>query len=404
MAVFQYSALAADGERVSGSRRARTLGQARREIASRGLHSVRITERSSRWNAALTTERVARHRLQILLRQLAIFVTSGIPILDGLTLLADETDDHIARRALLRVIDDVRSGVPLAVALGARSELLAPHHIAVVKAAEATGQLGDALYDVERDIAREVETRAVVRSAATYPIVVLAVALVTVGILAVVVLPRFEALFDDLDAQPPVITRALLTGVRTATTLPLHAWVLAALATSFTLIAVSRPAAAPLRHRALLAMPAIGGLVRSAAEERVCRVLAVSLRTGVSLPLAVASAAEATGNVVLRRRLVVAHGRILAGWGLSRSLADLDLLSPAVQQMVSVGESTGTLTRQLEVTARHLADDLRRRIAAVTALLEPIMIVTVGGIVGFVAIALVSAMYGLIGELGATSP
>lgn len=404
MAVFTYSALAADGQRVSGSRRARTLGQARRDIASQGLHSLRIAERHSRWNTAITNERVARRHLQMLLRQLAIIVTSGIPILDGLTLLADETDDRIARRALLRIIDDVRSGVSLATALGDRRELLAPHHIAVVRAAEATGRLDEALSDVERDIARDVETRAAVRSAATYPIVVLALALVTVGVLAVVVLPRFETLFDDLDAEPPALTRALLTGVRTVSTLPLAAWGVAAVAVSVAVVAISRPVAAALRHRALLATPLVGRLVRSAAEERMCRVLAVSLRTGVPLPLAVASAGEATRNVVLRRRLAVAHGRILAGWGLSRALADLDLLSPAVQQMVSVGESTGTLTRQLDVTARHLADDLRRRIATVTALLEPIMIVTVGGIVGLVAVALVSAMYGLIGELGASPP
>lgn len=404
MTTFSYRASTPDGHRVTGTRRARTLGDARREIASRGLHSVDLEERRRWWNTSITRERIATSRLHHLLRQLSVFVRGGVPIIDALQVLRDETDDRVVRRSLGSVLDDIRAGASLAAALARRPELLRPHHLGVVRAAEDSGRLADALADVETDLVRELEMRRSLRSAAAYPAIVVTLAAVTVGVLTVVVMPRFELLFDDLDADLPPATRILLDASRVLGSLPAPGWigVLAVIAT-IAVVSASRPMR-PLRHRIVLRTPGIGGFVRLAALERMCRVMSSSVRSGVPLPSAVAAATDAVGNVVLRDRIRRAQERILAGQGLSRAFADVDVLTPAVRQMIAVGESTGTVASQLELAGEHIHDELHRRLASATSLIEPALIVAVGIVVGFVAIALVSAMYGLIGDMRSDIP
>lgn len=400
MPVFTYSGLSASGDTVSGSERARTLGEARRRITARGFHSVQIGERTRRWNKAVTPERIGRERVRQLLQQLAVFVRAGLPLLDALQILADETDDRLVRGTVLELIEDLRAGKSLASAIARHSELLLPHHIGMIRAAEASGHLGVALVDIEHDIARALEMRSAIRSSATYPLVVLSLACVTVAILAVVVLPRFRTLFDDLSADPPLATRLLLGVLGGLVSIPIIIWAALLAATATVVVVGLRPRARPTRDRLLLSAPIIGTVARLSTLERLCRVLSISLRSGVPLPDALVVSGEAVGNVTVQRRIAVARERVLAGQGLAQALGEQDVLTPALRQMIAVGEATGTVVDQLELAAEHLHDDVTRRITKLTSLLEPAMIVIVGLVVGFVAIALVSAMYGVIGDIG----
>lgn len=404
MPVFTYTASSPNGGAVSGSERARTLGEARRRVSARGFHSVLIRERTRRWNVAVTAERIGRERVRQLLQQLTVFVRAGLPLLDALGILADETDDRLVRRTVLELMEDLRSGTSLASAMAGHPELLLPHHIGMIRAAEASGHLGVALADIEHDIARSLEMRSAIRSSATYPLVVLSLACITVVVLAVVVLPRFRTLFDDLSTDPPLVTRLLLGALDGLLSIPVSVWA-AALSVIATLVVLGlRPGARGTRDRFLLHAPIVGTVARLSTLERLCRVLSISLRSGVTLPDALVVSGEAVGNVVVQRRIAVARERVLAGQGLAQTLGDLDVVTPAIRQMIAVGEATGTVVHQLELAAQHLQDHVTRRITRLTSLLEPAMILIVGLVVGFVAIALVSAMYGVIGDIGTDVP
>jgi type IV pilus assembly protein PilC len=149
-------------------------------------------------------------------------------------------------------------------------------------------------------------------------------------------------------------------------------------------------------------LPVIKGIVEYAILERFCRILSAMVRAGVPLPDGLKTTTDATANVVFRERLEIARAEMLEGGGFSRPLMATELFPGAAKQMFKVGEETGTLDEQLEVASIYFDRELESRIKRFTTMFEPIMIVFVGVIVGFVAIALVSAMYGVLGNLKET--
>jgi type IV pilus assembly protein PilC len=153
------------------------------------------------------------------------------------------------------------------------------------------------------------------------------------------------------------------------------------------------------RDRLLLKVPAIGPVMECSAIERFCRILGSMLRAGVSIPEAMVASAEAASNRVYRRALIEARDAMLRGEGLARPLADTGLFPGAAAQMLKVGEESGTLDQQLETAAGYYEGELGYKVKKLTTLFEPAVIVLMGVMVGFVAIALVSAMYGIFNQV-----
>jgi type IV pilus assembly protein PilC len=151
-----------------------------------------------------------------------------------------------------------------------------------------------------------------------------------------------------------------------------------------------------IKDRLVLKMPVVSGIVDYAILERFCRILGAMVRAGVPLPDGLKTTTDATSNSVYKERLEVARAQMLEGKGFSQPLIDTELFPGAAKQMFKVGEETGTLDEQLHVASIYFDRELESRIKKFTALFEPVMIVFVGMIVGFVAVALVSAMYGVL--------
>ena len=156
-------------------------------------------------------------------------------------------------------------------------------------------------------------------------------------------------------------------------------------------------------NRLVLKIPIIKGIVDYSILERFCRILSAMLAAGVPLPDALKTTTDATSNIVYKERLEIAHAQILEGQGFAQPLIDTELFPGAAKQMFKVGEETGTLDQQLAVASIYFDRELESRIKKFTTMFEPLMIVFVGVIVGFVAVALVSAMYGVLGGLKETA-
>ena len=222
-------------------------------------------------------------------------------------------------------------------------------------------------------------------------------ALGTVMVLAGYVLPQFKPLFEELGAELPLPTRMMLFVARFFGDL----WYVTVIAFLLFIGTVAfltmHPTGKELWQRMSLKIPIIGGIVEYAILERFCSVLHTMLKAGVAIPSAMQTTTEAVSNIVYREQLDIARQQMLEGSGFTQPLIDTELFPGAARQMFKVGEETGTLDQQLEVAAEYFNRELEYRIKTFTTLFEPIMILFVGVVVGFVAIALVSAMYGVLG-------
>lgn len=325
---------------------------------------------------------------------LAIFLRAGVPIVDAFHSLQIDAATKSLRQLLASMESALRSGESLGVAVTARPDAFRPLYASLIRAAELTGTLDTALDQVVDHLRRDLAVRSSLKAALRYPTFVVVTAVSAVIVLTVVVLPRFEVLFESLGTDLPWATRALLSftdAVRTG-------WPWAALAG---LVGAAAAAAARATatgraafDRVRLQLPVIGPATRLAALERTCGVLAIVLRTGVPLADGMVVTADAAGNGVFRSGLLQARSAMLQGEGVAGPLADTGLFPTSVRQLLRVGEETGTMERQLDAAAGYVRGQLDESLARATALVEPIVIVLVGLVVGFISLALVSAMYG----------
>jgi len=218
-------------------------------------------------------------------------------------------------------------------------------------------------------------------------------------ILAGYVLPQFKPLFEELGAELPLATRSLLFVSRFFTDLWFITAGVFAVIAGVLIFLFKHPTGRIWKDRLVLKIPVIKGIVDYAILERFCRILSAMLAAGVPLPDGLKTTTDATSNVVYKERLELARAQMLEGQGFSQPLIDTELFPGAARQMFKVGEETGTLDMQLSVASEYFDRELDSRIKRFTTMFEPIMIVFVGLIVGFVAVALVSAMYGVLGGL-----
>jgi type IV pilus assembly protein PilC len=402
MPKFAYAAIDANGTSVEGVTKADTIGAARTMLVEQNLFPVKIEERRGVLDFELTKEKVKKKELMHFTRQLAVFVKAGIPITEALVVISDETEDVALRRALGEIVEDLRNG-GLFSAAAAKHPLVFPnYYLGILQSAELTGRLDESLESLASYLEREIDTRSKVVAALSYPGVVMVLAVFTVAILAGYVLPQFKPLFEELNADLPLPTRIML-GISTLFTdlfyIPLAFIML--LIGGFVWMSKT-PVGRDFRDRLILKLPVIKGIVEYAILERFCRILSAMVRAGVPLPDGLKTTTDATANVVFRERLEIARAEMLEGGGFSRPLMATELFPGAAKQMFKVGEETGTLDEQLEVASIYFDRELESRIKRFTTMFEPIMIVFVGVIVGFVAIALVSAMYGVLGNLKET--
>jgi type IV pilus assembly protein PilC len=346
----------------------------------------------------LFQRKVRKKDLMHFSRQLGVFVRAGVPILDALETMGEEIADKRLKTAVNDMADGLRGGLTFSDAAGRHPEAFPDFYMAVLRSAELTGNLDVVLDQLADYIERDLDARSKVTAALVYPAMTMVMAIVTVVVLTSFVLPRFEKFFKSLHAKLPLPTRMLLN-----TSHWLGQWWWAIALTSAVLIigtmsGLRTPRGQKIKDTIFLKMPLLGLLVRDAVLERFCRILAALVRTGVPLPEALNVATEATNNAVYRAGLATARQEMLRGEGLARPLAATGLFPAAARQMFRVGEDTGTLDDQLGAAAAYFDRELDYRIKNFTAMFEPAVIIGVGLVVGFVALALVSAMYGIFNQ------
>jgi type IV pilus assembly protein PilC len=334
-------------------------------------------------------------------RQIAAFLRAGLPILEAVHAIGTENENSSVRRMMNEIEDGLRSGERFSDCLENFPKVFPPFYRGIVRSAELTGELDTVLARLSGYIQRDLEARRKIKSAMMYPLIVSAMSIVTVLILAIYVLPKFKEFFADLDAKLPLPTRMLM-GLTDF--LGQWWWAIAGglVALVVLYLAITRTSGGKYaRDALLLKIPVVGVTIQFTLVERFCRVLSSMVGAGVNLTEGLAVTTEALRNRVYVRRLGEVSEQILEGQGVAGPLARTGLFPGTATQMLRVGEDTGSLDTQLEVTAEYYETELDYKIAKLTALFEPIVIIVMGLVVGFVAVALVSAMYGIFNQVDA---
>jgi type IV pilus assembly protein PilC len=397
--MYRYNALDEEGKRVRGKEKARSMSAAHLMLVERGLQSIDVKEQKSILKFEITKKTVSRKDIMHFSRQLSVFIEAGVPIMEALEVISEESTDKLLKQALVDMIGELQSGDTFASAAASHPEAFPRYYVAVLESAELTGTLDKVLLELAKYLETDIEARSAVTTALVYPAVVCVMAIVTVVVLAAFVLPKFRTFFASLNAKLPLPTRMLLAA---SGFFSKWWWAVGAviILTIISIVSLRRSTKGRAWLDAvLLKLPVVGALIQAAIVERVCRVLASLVTAGVDLPRAMAVTAEASNNAVYNKGMRDIREQMMEGNGLADPLAETGLFPAAARQMFRVGEETGTLDKQLTTAAVFYHRELEIKIKHFTSLFEPAIIIFMGLIVGFVAVALVSAMYGIYSQV-----
>jgi type IV pilus assembly protein PilC len=399
MPKFSYVATDPSGAQVKGVLEAPSAVRAQNDLLSRNLMRVRVKERKSIGQIEITPKKIKPADLMVFSRQMAAFLRAGIPILDALDMLSQDASNKRLQQLLVEVSDSLRAGTTFADAMAAHADLFPSYYVGILRSAELSGNLDVVLDRLSGYIERDLETTRAIKSALTYPAVIMVMAIATVILLVSYVLPKFKGFFKSFHAKLPLPTRMLISIGDFFGKWGLIILALSVVAILALVVFLQTEAGKRWRDKVLLKIPVLREVIRFAVVERFCRILGAMLQAGVPVPEAMTSALEATNNRVYAENLVVARDATLRGEGISRPIAETHLFPAPAERMLMVGEQSGTLDHQLDAVAQYAEGERAYRLKRLTTLFEPAVIVFMGVIVGFVAIAMVSAMYGIYNQV-----
>ncbi len=332
-------------------------------------------------------------------RQLSSFLEAGIPVLDGLEIVATQTASTPMRNVIIEIRDSIHRGMSFSDAVDAHPEVFPAFYRAMLASAEYTGNLDIVLSQLSAYLERDIAAKRQVKSALTYPIIVLVIAFAAMIVMSVFVLPKFTGLYRSLGATLPLPTRMLMG----FTDFMSSYWlvVLGAVALVVLLFFAVIGGARGKHRRDVLAMkmPLIGNLFLLISLERFCRVLASLSSAGVPLPIAIGLSADSTNNSIFQSQMVAVRETLVRGGGLYEPMVETGLFPIAARQMIQVGERTGMLGNQLGKAASYYEREVSFTMKKATELFQPAVILLVALVVGFVAVAQVAAMYSIFGQI-----
>jgi type IV pilus assembly protein PilC len=395
MAQFKYLAVAADGTKLRATTEAMSADALRNELMGRQLEVKSIREKRSFNKIEITKQKVKRQEVMHFSRQIGAFVRAGIPIVDAIETVREGTTNERFRAILQDIAEQIQTGIPFSEALARHRDVFPTYYIGILRSAEITGQLDVVLDQLSLYLERDLESRQEVKSALTYPAIILVMAIVTVVILVGFVMPRFTSFFKEFDAKLPLPTQLLLDFSDFTQTY----WYAILGGIAFlvigTVMVLRTNWGRRTKDRVFLRSPLIGDIVQYAVIERFCRIISAMMKAGVPLPEAMQAAIEGANNQVYEEGLTKVREQMLEGEGIAGPIIASELFPAAATQMLKVGEETGTLDAQLDSAAAYYARELDYKLKKLTSLAEPMIIIFMGLVVGFVAVALVSAMYGV---------
>lgn len=397
MPQFAYRAKDTNLHIVEGLIEADSESAAISRLGGQGIYPITIAEAGAPAAGAILwrDRRVSKQTLAFTTRQLADLLSGGLPLLSALTLLAKQTEHAGLRRIVEQMVAAVRDGRPLSDAMAEHPRVFPPLYVSMVRAGEVGGQLERSLDRLATLWEQDAELIGRLKSAAAYPLFVLVMAIAMTLFLMSYVIPTLSQVFTESGQALPLPTRIVL-----AISGAIRAWWWLLLLGAAAVVVAVRQWAASLAGRAavdrvFIRLPGLGPLARKIETARLARSLGVLIGQGVPLLSALEVVARNITNLTLREAVLTVQARVREGSSIAAALGATREFPVFVSNMVAVGEESGTVDAALLKVATAYERDVDRTIRTLTTLLEPIMLVVVGGVVMFIVLAMLLPIFQL---------
>jgi type IV pilus assembly protein PilC len=394
-AIYAWEGINRKGRKVSGETSGHNPALVKALLRQQGINPGRVRKKSTGWPGLAPSVKPAE--IALFTRQLATLLKAGIALVQALDIIAEGFDNRHMRSLVRSLKQEIAAGSSLSVALQKQPRYFDELYCNLIAAGEQAGALEALLERVATHLEKSEQLKARIRKAMTYPMTVLAVATLVSAILLIHVVPQFQGLFAGVDAQLPGFTLAVIS----LSEFMQHNWwvLILAAGTGFAGLRKAYRSSTGFRHwldASLLKAPVAGTLLKKSAVARYARTLSTTFAAGVPLVQALDSVAGATGNGLFKQAINRMRHDVSTGTQLNESMAVSGLFPGMAIQMTAIGEESGTLDTMLEKVANHYEADVDNLVDNLTSLMEPLIMVVLGGIVG----ALVLAMYLPIFQLG----
>jgi type IV pilus assembly protein PilC len=404
MPTFAYAGRTRGGETVTGERVADTMDAVvaalrREQVLVTQINPVKEKAAAKTSTSPRRARGVDSKSLAVFTRQFSVMIDAGLPLVQCLEILGTQEDDKNFAYVILATRGDVESGASLADAMKKHPKVFDPLFTNMIAAGEAGGILDTILKRLATYIEKAVKLKGQVKSAMIYPVAVVVIATLVVGVILWKVIPTFANLFAGLGAELPLPTRVVI-GLSNGLVRfgPLLIIAVGAAGYGFKQYYATEKG----RHvvdAVVLKLPILGNLMRKIAVARFCRTLSTLLASGVSILEALDITAKTAGNAIVEDAIQTTRKSIERGETIAQPLKDTAVFPPMVVQMIGVGEATGALDTMLSKIADFYEEEVDVAVAGLLTLMEPLMIALLGGVVGGIVIAMYMPIFSLISKL-----
>jgi type IV pilus assembly protein PilC len=402
MPVYAWVAQTKKGRKLKGEIDAATEAIALSQLKKRNftVKKLKLKPKDIFENISFLKPKVTKKDLVVFTRQFSTMIDAGLPLVQGLTILAEQSENPTFKAILKEITKDVEGGSTLAEAMKKHPKVFDALFVNLVAAGEVGGILDTILRRLAQFIEKAEKLKSQIKGAMTYPVVVMAIAILVIAVILVFVIPVFEDMFKSFGSALPAPTQIVVSMSRFMKG-NIHWVIIALVALIYGFKRYKDTASGKKQTDSLfLKLPVFGGLLKKTAVARFTRTLGTMISSGVPILDALEIVAKTAGNVVIEEIIYEVRGSIAEGQTIAEPLSENDIFPGMVIQMIAVGEATGALDSMLEKIADFYDEEVDQAVAALTSMLEPLLMLFLGGSIGGLVIAMYLPIFGMAAAMG----
>lgn len=401
MSTYVYAVVDGSGRTVKGKMEAESEQLVLSKLHEQNLHILSIVRaKDGKKAAAVGSQKVKLKPMVIFSRQFATMINAGISVVRCLDILEAQMKDEGLKSVVGQCKRDVKAGLSLTDAFSKHPHVFSRLYVNMVRAAETGGILDQILDRLAGFLEKEEEVRGKIKSAMIYPILVLTFAAIMIVALFIFVLPKFKEIFDSMNVQMPIATR-MLFGISDVLRGYWYVFAIAIIGGVVAFKTYAKTDKGKFQIDGLkLRFPVVGDLVQKMAISRFARTFGTLIASGVPMMRSLEIVGETSGNVVIAKAIANARNMIREGQKVSVPLQQSGLFPHMVTHMIDVGEETGRMSEMLVKVSDFYDREVDQAVKALTSLVEPCLIVVMGGVVGFIAVSIMAPIFKLVSSIG----
>lgn len=395
---YAYTGVDSTGKPVKGKIEAENQQLVLARLHEQGYHVTGVTEQR-KFSLSTRSKKVRLDILVVFSRQLATMINAGISIVKCLDILGNQLKDPVLKPVVNQTMRDVKNGISLTDALAKHGSVFSKLYVNMIRAAELSGTLDEILDRLAGFLEYEMEVRTKIKSAMMYPIIVLIFSCCMVFVLMTFVLPKFKEIFDSMNVEMPIYTKLLFD----ASDLFKHFWYVPVILVVGVLVFVKQTGKTKKGRYQIdylkLKVPIVGDIIQKMAISRFSRTFGTLVSSGVPMMRALEIVGETAGNAVIAKGVQTARESVREGQKISAPLETTGLFPTMVTHMIDVGEETGRLSDMLVKVSEFYEKEVDAAVKGLTSLIEPMLIVFMGVVVGFIAISVMGPIFKLVSSV-----